>query len=93
MVAGRRSPPTRCLLRVRFPASDGTENGNVSPTAAHWDAELGEYILDWDDVRQTADPHATAVEFGRSVIRHACTICNWDQDLAASADASPPPII
>jgi len=85
--------PRAAFFAFAFPPPTGLENGNVSPPAAHWDAELGEYLLDWDDVRQTADPHATAVEFGRSVIRHACTICNWDPDLAASADASPPPII
>jgi hypothetical protein len=85
--------PHAAFFAFAYPPPTGLENGIVSPTAAHWDAELGEYILDWDDARQTAEPHGTAVEFGRSMIRHACTVCNWDQDLAASADAIPPPLI
>jgi hypothetical protein len=85
--------PRAAFFAFAVPPAAGLEHGTVSPAAAHWDAELGEYILDWDDVRESEDPHATAVEFGRSVIRHACTICAWDHDLAASVDADPPPLI
>jgi hypothetical protein len=74
------------------PAPDSFSNGVVSPAAARWDTELGQYILDWDDVRQSADPHATALEFFRSVFAHACTVCEWDPALAASVDGTPPPV-
>jgi hypothetical protein len=84
--------PRAAFYAFAYPQRTGLENGIVSPAAAHWDVELGEYILDWDDIRQAADPHGTAVEFGRSVIRYACTVCSWDEDLAASADAIPPPL-
>ena len=57
-----------------------------------WDAQLGEYILDIDDLRQSRDPHAAALEFARAVFRHACAVCNWDMGLAATADGVPPPI-
>jgi hypothetical protein len=53
---------------------------------------LGEYILDWDDVRASADPRAAALEFARSAFRHACLICGWDTNLAATADGTPPPL-
>jgi len=85
--------PRAAFYAFAYPSTPGLERGVVSPTAAHWDTELGEYILDWDDIRGDPDPHETAVEFGRSVIRHASTVCNWDPDLAASADAVPPPLI
>ena len=55
-------------------------------------ATLGEYILDWDDVRAAADPHAAALEFARSAFRHACTVCEWDPALPASAEGDPPPV-
>src|SRR6202041_4172396 len=32
------------------PAPDGFAGLTLSPPAAHWDAALGEYIMDWDDV-------------------------------------------
>ena len=94
LVARRRPLPPRRVLRVRVPAPRrASRAATVSPTAAHWDAELGEYILDWDDARSAPDPHAVAVDFGRSIIRHACAVCNWDSTLAASAEGVPPPII
>jgi len=74
------------------PAPEGFARATLSPPAARWDATLGEYILDWDDVRSSPDPHATALDFARSVFRHACLTCAWDPDLAASAEGVPPPV-
>jgi len=74
------------------PAPDGFASAAISPASARWEASLGEYILDWDDVRSGSDPHAAGLEFARSVFRHACSVCEWDPALAASAEASPPPV-
>jgi uncharacterized protein DUF5996 len=74
------------------PAPDGFGGAALSPPAARWDTVLGEYVLDWDDVRASPDPRAAALEFARSAFRHACVACAWDQGLAASADGTPPPV-
>ena len=74
------------------PAPEGFAAATLSPPAARWDAALGEYILDWDDVRSERDPHAAAVDFTRSAFRHACLVCEWDPALPASVDGAPPPI-
>jgi hypothetical protein len=72
------------------PVRDGFTGADMSP--GRWDAALGEYVLDWDDVRASADPHAVALDFARRVFRHACTMCDWDPGLAASAEGNPPPL-
>jgi hypothetical protein len=74
------------------PAAEGFARLVLSPPAARWDAALGEFILDWDDIRSEADPSAAALEFARSAFRQACTACAWDMTLAASADGTPPPV-
>jgi hypothetical protein len=74
------------------PAPDGFASATLSPAAARWEPELGEYILDWDDVRASPDPHEAVLEFARSAFRHACMVCEWDPTLAASADGTPPPV-
>jgi hypothetical protein len=74
------------------PAPEGFAGARLSPDAARWDAEMGLYLLDWDEVRAAADPHATALEFARSAFRHACAVCEWDPGLAASAEGTPPPV-
>ncbi len=74
------------------PAPDHFAEGELSPAAARWDAALGEFVLDWDDVVASPDPHATALAFARSAFQHACQVCEWDPALPASAEGSPPPV-
>jgi Family of unknown function (DUF5996) len=74
------------------PAPPGFETATLAPAAARWEAALGEYVLDWDDVRSDSAPHEAALEFGRSAVRHACVVCEWDPQLASSADGTPPPV-
>ena len=74
------------------PAPDGFADGKLSPPAAHWNADMGLFMLDWEDARSSADPHAAALEFVRSAFHHACIVCEWDPALPASAEGSPPPV-
>jgi hypothetical protein len=74
------------------PAPEGFADGTLAPSAARWESSLGEFVLDWDDIREAADPRALAVEFARSAFRHACVVCDWDPELSASAEGTPPPV-
>lgn len=67
------------------PPREGFAGADLSP--ARWDGELGLYLLDWEDAADGA-----ALEFARSVFRHACATCNWDPALAATAEGVPPPV-
>jgi Family of unknown function (DUF5996) len=84
--------PKAAFYAFAYPAPPGFAGLSLSPAAARWDSALGEYILDWDDVRSAPDPHAAAVEFARSAFRQACIACGWDMDLAATAEGIPPPV-
>jgi hypothetical protein len=84
--------PRSAFYAYAFPAPEEFSSATLAPEAAHWDAKLGEFILDWDDIRSGPDPHAAALDFARSAVRHACTVCGWDPALAASADGVPPPV-
>jgi Family of unknown function (DUF5996) len=74
------------------PAPESVAAATLSPPAARWDGALGEFVLDWDDVCFSPDPHASALDFARSTFRHACTVCEWDPALLASAEGTPPPL-
>jgi Family of unknown function (DUF5996) len=84
--------PAAAFYAYAHPAPEGFSSATLSPPAARWSAALGEYVLDWDDVRTSRDPHAFALEFARSAVRHSCRICEWDPALAASADGSVSPL-
>jgi hypothetical protein len=74
------------------PAPPGFASARLEPDAARWEGELGEYVLDWDDVVASADPFATALAFCRSAFTHACAVCDWDPELAQTAHGTPPPV-
>jgi hypothetical protein len=84
--------PTAAFYAYAHPAPPDFAGATLSPAAAYWDAGLGEYLLEWDDVRASDDPRAAALEFARAAFRHACLVCGWDPALAATADAIPPPV-
>jgi hypothetical protein len=84
--------PDAAFYGYAHPAPENFGDLDLSVPGAHWDAKLGEFILPWDDVRTAAHPHAVALEFARSLFRHACEVCSWDPELAATADSQPPPI-
>jgi hypothetical protein len=88
---GEERYPRAAFYAYAFPAPEGFANATLAPPA-HWDSALGEYLLDWDDVRVASDPHRAAIESLRSAIRHACTVGGWDPAMAASAQGTLPPI-
>jgi Family of unknown function (DUF5996) len=75
-----------------YPPQEGFAEGTLAPARAHWEETLGEYILDWDDIRAEPDPHQAALTFARSAVAHGCRVCGWDPALAASMEGDPPPI-
>lgn len=89
---GDQRYPRPAFYAYAHPAPAGFADATLTPAAARWDTVLGEYILDWDDVRTTDAPHATALAFARSAVQHACTVCGWEPALAASAEGRHPPI-
>jgi hypothetical protein len=74
------------------PAPEGFAEASLSPRATRWDAEMGLYILDWNDINSDFDPHARALEFAHSAFVHACLVCGWDPALPASSEGNPPPV-
>ena len=84
--------PKAAFFAFAHPAPPAFAHASLSPAGARWEQTLGEYVLDWDDVRAAPDPRAAAVEFARSAFRHACLVCDWDTGLAASGEGTPPPV-
>jgi hypothetical protein len=74
------------------PAPAGFSTATPSPPMARWEAELGEFVLNLQDIARTPDPHALALEFARSAFRRACMVADWDPALLASAVGTPPPL-
>ncbi len=84
--------PKAAFYAYAHPMPEGYSDATLAPDAARWEAGLGEFVLDWDDVCASADPFGDALAFARSAFRHSCAVCRWDPALAASAEGRPPPV-
>jgi len=87
---GDERHPRAAFYAYAYPATDGFPHAELA--AGRWEQELGEYVLDWEELIAQADPHAVALDFARAVFRHGCAVCEWDPGLAASAEGMPPPV-
>ncbi len=84
--------PRAAFYAYAHPAPEGFASLSVSPPAARWEPGLGEYLLDWDDVRASPDPRAAALEFAPPAFRNAGAGCAGVPARAASAEGRPPPV-
>ncbi|MDH3840518.1 MAG: DUF5996 family protein, partial [Chromatiales bacterium] len=62
-----------------YPAPDGFSAARVAPAAAAWNSDLGEFVLSYDAVRESADPDATLLAFLESTYAAAADGANWDR--------------
>lgn len=90
---GDRKYGRAAFFAFAYPTPDDFADADLSPGPARWETGLGEFVLDWEDLRSSTDPHALALEFAHSAFDHACAVCGWDPVLARSAGGTPPPII
>ena len=85
--------PKAAFYAYAHPAPEGFAGATPSPPQARWEESLGEYVLDWEDVVSAPDPDGVALSFARTAFEHACAVCGWDRELAASAHGDPPPVV
>jgi hypothetical protein len=84
--------PRAAFFAYVHPSSEAFRDAEIEPPA-RWHPDLGEFLLDWEGLRSSGDPDRALLDFGRSTFRHACALCEWDPEPAASALGNQPPIV
>jgi hypothetical protein len=64
-----------------YPSPAGIERAALRPEAAQWNADLGEFILPYDDVRRSRDPRQTILDFAESTFQAGAGRQQWDPAL------------
>jgi len=72
------------------PQPPGFGDWRVKPESAHYDSQLGEFILMYDDVRTSSSPSAALLDFCQSTYDAAATLGKWDRD---AIEKSPGPTL
>jgi hypothetical protein len=61
------------------PEPPNFKNARVRPSAARYDAQLNEFILMYDDVRNAPSPSAALLDFCQSTYEAAANLAAWDR--------------
>jgi hypothetical protein len=69
-----------------YPAPEGFADWPVEPAEAFFDADLGEFVLPYTDVRNAPDPDGLLLRFFQSTYNAAATLGAWDRN---ALEASP----
>jgi hypothetical protein len=62
-----------------YPTPKGFADARVLPTGAYFDHKLGEFLMPYQVVRESADPEAALMEFLESTYRAAADLAGWDR--------------
>ncbi len=62
-----------------YPAPAGFAEWKVTPDAAFFDPDLGEFVLPYDAVRKADDPDAYLLSFFQSTYEAAAVLADWDR--------------
>ena len=63
-----------------YPAPEGFEDYPIKPEAAYFHAELGEFILPYEALRNAEDPDSALMDFLQSTYEAAAVLANWDRE-------------
>ncbi len=82
-------PVDAAFYAYAYPEPQGFRETKVAPTAAYYEAALGEWILPYETVRTAEDPDATVLEFLNSAYAAAADLAKWDRDALECAPGRP----
>jgi hypothetical protein len=76
---GNEQFQTPAFYSYVVPTPSGLADAALRPTAAFYSAELGEFLLRYEDVRQAAAPEQMLLEFFQSAYEVAANLGQWDR--------------
>jgi hypothetical protein len=76
---GDRRFPHPAFYAYSAPAPEGLSKEVVRPAAAGWDTKLGEFLLKYDDVRESASADTDILDFCQSTYEAGAKLANWDR--------------
>jgi len=68
-----------CFYAYASPEPQGFRTASVRPTEAFYDAEMSEYFLPYEAVRQAASPRQALLDFAQSTYYAGATLGNWNR--------------
>jgi hypothetical protein len=76
---GGEAEPQPVFYAYAYPEPDGFRTAPVRPAATRYNADLGEFLLPYDEVRRASSPDAMLLEFLQSSYEAAADRGGWDR--------------
>ena len=76
---GNDQIPTALFYSYAYPSPDGFAQAKVKPAVASFHPQLGEFVLNYDDVRGAESPDDAVLEFAQTTYDAAATLAKWDR--------------
>jgi hypothetical protein len=77
---GNESAPEPIFYAYSAPEPSGFKDAIVRLGAAFYSSEVGEFILRYEDVRNSATPEQDLLDFFQSTYDAGATLGNWDRE-------------
>jgi hypothetical protein len=87
---GNDQLPQPVFYAYAYPEPRGFRTATVRPDAAAYNAEFGEFILPYDEVRKSSAPDATLLEFLQTTYEAAADLGAWDRAALERAEIPHP---
>jgi hypothetical protein len=62
------------------PEPQGFKDAPVRPNAAHYEKQLGEFLLLYEEVRKAESPTSSLLEFCQSTYEAGASLGDWDRE-------------
>jgi len=82
--SGSAAYPKPAFYSFTYPQPQGMETAKVSPANSRWESAMGEFLLDYDDLRKSKSPDADLLSFFDSTYRAGAERAGWDPRLVGS---------
>jgi Family of unknown function (DUF5996) len=79
--SGSEKYPRPAYYAFTYPKPTGIEKAAVRPAAAAWNEVMGEFLLNYDDVRAANNPRSMLLEFLNSTYEAGAELSGWDREL------------
>ena len=86
--SGDAAYPKPAFYAFTYPQPPGIADAKIVPGAARWDSGMGEFVLDYDDLRRSSDPDGALLAFVESAYNAGAAAAGWDSGLLGSGEPS-----
>lgn len=83
---GNAQMPNAVFYSYAYPEPQGFRAAKVQPSSAFYDSTLGEFILNYDDVRRSESPNAMLLGFLQTTYEAAADCAAWDRPALERAE-------